>query len=169
MTLFQRDQNDRGANLIEFALVIPMLFLLLFGVIEFSRVIYGYSTVWNGAREGARYATTVGDTDANNVPNYLDCAAIEQAAVSKVAGVDLTTADITIKYYDLGGGEVADCASDATALENNLLPIESGYTVEVEAQGTFNAVVPLLSSVLNGIDLSSTQSRSIFRGVVGGP
>jgi Flp pilus assembly protein TadG len=163
-----RRQRDRGANLVEFALIMPLLFLLLFGVIEFARLIYGYSTVWNGAREGARYATTVGDTDSDGVPNYLDCDAIEAAAISKVAGVDLTTGDITVKYFDADGTEIANCDADAASLASGSTIVDSGFTIEVEASGTFDAVVPLLSSLLNDVDVSSTQSRSIFKGVVGG-
>ena len=166
--VFKWGNSERGANLVEFAVVAPLLFLLLFGVIEFSRLIYGFSTVWNAAREGARYASTVGDTDSDGVPNYLDCGAIEFAAIGKVAGVDLTTSDLTIKYFDLGGTEVADCGSDSASLASGDIIVDSGYTIEVEAAGTFNAVVPLLSSVLDGIDLSSTQTRTVFKGVVGG-
>jgi len=48
-----RCQRDRGGTLVEFAVVAPLLFLLLFGVIEFARVGHGFSTVWTAAREGA--------------------------------------------------------------------------------------------------------------------
>ncbi len=52
------DQPDgqRGQGLLEFALVISFLFLLLFAIIDFSRVFFGYATMSNGVREGARYA-----------------------------------------------------------------------------------------------------------------
>ena len=39
--------------------------------------------------------------------------------------------------------------------------------VELSANGAFNAVVPVTSAFLDGIDLSSAQTRSIFKGVIG--
>ena len=39
----------------EFALILPVLLLLLFAIIEFGIVIFSHSTIANAAREGARY------------------------------------------------------------------------------------------------------------------
>jgi len=165
----QKNKRDRGANLVEFAVIAPFLFLMLFGVVEMARLVHGYTTVWSGAREGARYATTIGDSDGDGVPNYLDCLAIEDAAVAKVAGMNMDSDDITVTYFDLSGTEVADCDVNLPAPGGSGANIDSGFTVEVEAAATFDAVVPLLSSFIDGIDLTSTQSRSIFWGVVGEP
>ena len=46
--------NERGQALVEAALTFPVLFLLFFGIIEFSLVILSYNTISNAAREGAR-------------------------------------------------------------------------------------------------------------------
>jgi Flp pilus assembly protein TadG len=51
-----RPDGQRGQALLEFALVISFLFLLIFAIIDFSRVFFGYATMSNGVREGARYA-----------------------------------------------------------------------------------------------------------------
>lgn len=163
-----RGRNDRGANLVEFAFVAPLLFLLLFGVIEFARLAYGYSTIWNGAREGARYATTVGVEDANDTPNFLDCAGIKAAAISKVAGVQLNSGDIDVTYLDASGSPVANCDTNPPFPKPGGANIDSGFTIEVEASGTFDAAVPLLSAFLDGLDMSSRQTRSVHTGVVGG-
>lgn len=42
--------------MVEFALVLPLLMLLVVGILEFGRVLNTYLVVLNGAREGARYA-----------------------------------------------------------------------------------------------------------------
>lgn len=159
-----RRHKDGGATLVEFAVVAPLLFLLLFGVVEFARVVHGFTTVWSAAREGARYATTVGDSNGNGTPNYADCNAIIDAALGKVVAVSLTDSDVTVTYFDRAGTEVANCDSGGA---DPLDVVENGYRVEVGASATFNAVVPLLSSFLDGIDLDSAQSRSIFKGIVG--
>jgi Flp pilus assembly protein TadG len=51
-----RQQNERGASLVEFALVLPILVLLVFGVIEFGTTYNNYLSIRGGAREGARQA-----------------------------------------------------------------------------------------------------------------
>ncbi len=49
-------KSERGANLVEFALVAPFLILLLFGIIEFAWLFAQDLTIKHGAREGARLA-----------------------------------------------------------------------------------------------------------------
>ena len=46
--------------MVEFALVAPMFFLLLFGIVEAGRFIFYYETLSNATREGARYAIVNG-------------------------------------------------------------------------------------------------------------
>lgn len=59
-----RPDGQRGQALLEFALVISFLFLLIFAIIDFSRVFFGYATMSNGVREGARYAIVHPNDDA---------------------------------------------------------------------------------------------------------
>jgi len=49
-------RGQRSQALIEFALVSPVLLLLLFGVIDIGRAIFYYDTINHAAREGARTA-----------------------------------------------------------------------------------------------------------------
>lgn len=50
-----RDQpRERGAAVVEFALVVPILLLLVMGIAEFGRVYYIQTTLSQAAREGAR-------------------------------------------------------------------------------------------------------------------
>jgi Flp pilus assembly protein TadG len=51
-----RWRDDRGAAAVEFALVMPILLLLLFGIIEFARAWNVRQTLTDAAREGARIA-----------------------------------------------------------------------------------------------------------------
>jgi Flp pilus assembly protein TadG len=46
--------NERGAVAAEFALLLPVLLIILFGIIEFGMIMYGREIVTNAAREGAR-------------------------------------------------------------------------------------------------------------------
>jgi Flp pilus assembly protein TadG len=59
-----RRTSQAGQSAVEFALILPILLLLLMGVFDFGRAFYYYSVVANAAREGARagiYSTTTTD------------------------------------------------------------------------------------------------------------
>ena len=47
----------RGQGLVEFALVLPVLILVIFGVLELGRAFFAYIAITNAAREGARVFT----------------------------------------------------------------------------------------------------------------
>jgi len=169
--LFNRGRgNELGASLVEFALVAPLLFLLLFGVIEFARLGHGFTTVWSAAREGARHVTTVGDTNGDMLPNYLDCISIVETALDKVVGMSVGAGEVHVTYFDLSGTAVADCDLSTPLTEpapSGSANIDNGFTIQVEVTGEFDAIVPIISGFLDGIELDSTQTRSIFMGVVG--
>jgi hypothetical protein len=47
-------KNHNGATAIEFAIILPLLILVLFGIIEFSLVLFNKHIITNASREGAR-------------------------------------------------------------------------------------------------------------------
>ena len=59
-------QGERGQSLVEFALVLPVVILVLFGILDLGRVMDAYILVTHGAREGARQAS-LGETEATVV------------------------------------------------------------------------------------------------------
>lgn len=56
--LSQRKRQSRGQALVEFALIITVVLMIIFLIIESARILQGWVTVQNAAREGARYAIT---------------------------------------------------------------------------------------------------------------
>jgi Flp pilus assembly protein TadG len=54
-------RRRRGQALVEFVLVAPIFFLLLFAIIDFGRYVYYVQILNNAAREGTRYAIVHGD------------------------------------------------------------------------------------------------------------
>jgi hypothetical protein len=52
----RRQPGERGAALVEFALILPILILLIFGIIEFGRGYHTKTTLAHAAREGVRVA-----------------------------------------------------------------------------------------------------------------
>lgn len=69
MRLLHRSRNgrpglhssSRAQALVEFALVAPIFFLILFGIIDFGRYVYYTQILNNAAREGTRYAIVHGE------------------------------------------------------------------------------------------------------------
>lgn len=47
-------KNRKGASALEFALVLPLLLVILFGIIEFGLLMYNKQVLTNASREGAR-------------------------------------------------------------------------------------------------------------------
>ena len=69
-----RWSGESGAELIEFALVLPLLLLVLLGIFDFGFLFQRYEVVTNAAREGARVAILPGYVDADveaRVNQYL--------------------------------------------------------------------------------------------------
>ena len=47
--------QQHGQSVLEFAMVLPLLLLIVFGIIEFGRAYYQYNTLTKAIRDGARY------------------------------------------------------------------------------------------------------------------
>ena len=58
-------RSDDGTQLIEFAIVFPVLFLMFAGATELGRMFYTYNSLAKASRGGARYLSTVEDVNAN--------------------------------------------------------------------------------------------------------
>lgn len=51
-------RSERGASAVEFAIVLPVLFLIIAGIVDFGRYFFFQIQLSNAAREGARAAIT---------------------------------------------------------------------------------------------------------------
>ena len=56
MAAVTRLRSERGAEIVELALVLPILMLVLGGIVDFGFLFKNYEVVTNAAREGARFA-----------------------------------------------------------------------------------------------------------------
>jgi Flp pilus assembly protein TadG len=48
------ENREKGTSAVEFALILPLLLLMLFAIIEFGFVLYDKAVITNASREGAR-------------------------------------------------------------------------------------------------------------------
>lgn len=94
--------RDRGAAAVEFALCLPLLLLLVFGIIDFGRALNAQITLTQAAREGVRLAA-LGYSNAEVV-------ARAQAAAPGLSGVSVTIA----RSCAPGAGPAADAQVDVS-------------------------------------------------------
>lgn len=98
-------ENERGAAAVEFALVFPLVILLLITVIEFSRLWNIQATITDAAGIAARYAgihhedpDVIDDAieQATLVPGFVDWSAATIVVTADCAGAGAATSDITV-------------------------------------------------------------------------
>ena len=94
------NHSRRGATAVEFALVFPMLFLFVFGALEFSGANMLRNTIENAAFEGARQAIIPGAT-ASEAPiaaqSLLNILNIQDSTVTiSPATIDINTESVTV-------------------------------------------------------------------------
>lgn len=85
--------NERGNALIEFAFVLPILLLVLFGLFDFGFLFQRYEVVTNAAREGARIGVLPGYATADvqaRVNGYLTASGLTGTATTTVTTVTIT-------------------------------------------------------------------------------
>ena len=102
---------SRGQALVEFALILPIFLILLFGIIDFGRYVYTANSLNNAAREGAR----IGSVGIRPSP---DCDGLSREACTvKIA---------KSRAYGLGGpgvGVVVSCARVAAGATPPTTPV----------------------------------------------
>ena len=80
-------KNQDGASAVEFAIVLPLFVVLIFGIIEFGVIMYNKAIITNASREGARFAIlfdSVVHTDLdieNKVKEHLKFDPIDNSSI----------------------------------------------------------------------------------------
>jgi Flp pilus assembly protein TadG len=59
-------KKQQGASAVEFALIMPVLLVILFGIVEFGLALYDKAVITNASREGARAGIVFKDPPFSN-------------------------------------------------------------------------------------------------------
>ncbi len=147
-------RDSKGQGMVEFAIVFPLLLMLLFGIFEFSRVMFAYSVAVSSSREAARYGAAIQDI-GGGIPQYEDCTGIRDAAkrIGRYAGI--SDAGITIQYSNDSGIYSTVCPPSQE--------VNSGDTISVTID-TSIAPVTFFGN-LSPIPINSSSSRTILKNV----
>ncbi len=114
----------------EFALVIPVLLIIVLGIVAFGHYFFTYFTVVSASREAARWGAAVG-VSTNGEPRYKDCQAIKDAAVrvGQVAGVRADQINISYDHWENGvfSSPISDCPYDAVLNDRIVVEVWIDY------------------------------------------
>jgi Flp pilus assembly pilin Flp len=109
-----RFRDDDGAAIVEFAIVVPLLILVLVACFDFARAVSAYVTVANASREGARYATVHPGASPDEVRGFL---------ASRIAPLD----PATFRVEQVTFVPTSDTRWIATLPRPNLVSVEVSY------------------------------------------
>lgn len=138
-------ENFRGQSLVEFALVLPLLLLLVFTFLDLGRAVYYYSAVGNAVREGARYASVT----------PLDLTKEDDKDLVK-AVVQNYSIDLAIDPNNITFPTPVVEDADAT---DTITPDPNDY-VTVQASYEFTPITPFLAQILGSGNTISLSSES---------
>lgn len=136
MTRNRGTAGERGASMVEFALVVPLFLVLVFGIMEAGWLFAQLTETRNAAREGARLA----------VVDYGDATAIGNETCTRA---DLSAGGATVTISTTG--DVTDPLGDPTA------------SVTVLVQKSYDSLTGFLDPVFTGLPLDSTVTMRVER------
>jgi Flp pilus assembly protein TadG len=130
-------RRERGQSMVEFALVLPLLVVLLLGILDFGRAVFMYNGLSQAARDIAR-VTSVHRGDPLGSSSETD---------EVVDGLMDTIPDMQAPTY--------------ACVDIELMPADCrpGNSIEVTVRALYVPVTPLLN--LSNIDMSSTSRVQI--------
>ena len=134
--------KDAGQGLVEFAIVLPVLVLVVLALFDLGRGVIAYSELANASRVGARVAIVNQSTSTSCVgPDTTARCAAADAAVT----IGLSPSDVDLDVSS------SDC------------PVPSACTATVQVTHTFELVTPIISAIVSEILSSASTTMSLER------
>lgn len=164
---------QRGQGLAEFALVFPIVVLLLVAAADIGRAVYAYTSIANAARQGARVAAVnqlypdgsdttcaenmpVEDISVGGTPTWSTRACAASAATS----LGLSPSSVVVSYAAPSGSSLACPAGPAPSAAT---PFHVGCIASVTVSYTWAPITPIISSFMGPITMTSTSQMPVER------
>ena len=125
----RKSPSQRGASAVEFALVLPLLLLVLFGIIEFSVLFYNKAVITNASREGARQGIVF---YANSAGNYTPLSN---------DGIKQVVLDYAQQYLITFSSSPSPLSTGDVTITRNPDPSERGGDLTVNVEYTYTYLV----------------------------
>jgi Flp pilus assembly protein TadG len=150
----RRARGERGASLVELAIVLPFLAVLVFGVIDLGRAWQLQNRLANASREGAaaiQFAPRNVDAGCAGGNNATDRAEQEEPGLTTMPGYAVTVAQVA------GGVDTpyVGCGTATPALS-----LDPGQQVQVSVEATFDLITPLVGAIV-GDSITVTRSTDV--------
>jgi Flp pilus assembly protein TadG len=134
--------SGSGQALVEFALVLPILVLIILGLFDAGRAVINYTTLTNAARVGARVAIVNQSNDSTcTTIKTFKCAAAEQTTGMGIQPASI--ADVVITGND--------CA------------VVGNCDVTVSLTYPYQAITPVVGSLIGPVTLTASETMRIER------
>jgi Flp pilus assembly protein TadG len=137
-------RRGRGQTLAEFALVLPIIFVVLIATLDLGRAVFIYNTLAQSARQGARLAIVNQNVDA-----------VRAAAIAYAPSLAMTAANVDVCFKTAFTSQT-DCSSPSI---DNCPQITRtiGCLALVKAHVSYGVMTPVVSSFLPSLSLSSVS------------
>jgi Flp pilus assembly protein TadG len=131
-----RRQRRRGAVLIETALVYPLLFMIILGIILLGTAVFRYQEVAHCAREGARWAAVHGTKycEENTKPATTPADVFNKAIKPQAAGMRLSGLTYTVTW----NADQKQTSSVKVVVGGEVKLVTTANTVSVTVNYTWN-------------------------------
>lgn len=159
-----RKNTSHAQAMVEFMLVMPVLIVLLYGIIEFSRLVFILASVSNASRQAARYGSGAGEVN-DGTTFYQDCEGIREVANESAILTEFDEINIT---YDRGvtedGEQVPlsqidpDPNVDTCPVEDNL--IQNGDRIIVQVSTNYEPILEVVP--IDPIEIVSANARTFL-------
>lgn len=138
-----RGGRTRGQALVEFAIVLPVIFLVVLGLFDLGRAVFAYNTLGQSARQANR--TAIVDQDVSRVKTVALASAPTLGLSSSNVDVCFKTATTTRR----------DCSTTTDNCPSSSRVI--GCLAIVRTHLSFQPFTPVISSIWSSIQLSSVS------------
>lgn len=149
---------QKAQGMVEFALVLPILLLIILGIIGFGHLFFVYSSTVSASREAARFGAAVGVT-GEGLPRFQDCDSIRGVAIQRGLFAGVTNdADVVAIEYDQGPdtGVYGNCPVGGTGPD-----VALGDRIIVTVNVQYQSIVPIVN--IPSFPLTAVTRRTIIR------
>lgn len=154
-----RRSADHGQSLVEFALVFPIIVLLVAGFVEIGRAVFAYNTIANAARQGARVAAVnqLADvTECNEMwpidDPYEPHWSIRGCAILAAKTLGITTSNVSVAYAPPPGTSLT-CSPT----------LHVGCLASVTVTYHYSVSTPFVNMVIGPIAMTQTSQMPVER------
>jgi len=171
-TYLQRLLTNQGQALIEYILVLPMVFLLLVNVVNFGGFFYAFITVANAARAGADYAILGGASVASGHIAFPSASQIATLITTEIASLP-NNPSLSVNVCQNNNGAFKTVSGSCSSFQsdpNSTDPEPANYVVTgIDVTYTYVPFIPLFSfpslNINATIPPTTIHRRAVMRSI----